>query len=88
MSSATVINPFQHQVTFDPSWHSQGLEVTLPAISVLAAFHSLPLAAQGIQFGRGKGPVVYLNTAFGRRLTAAKWLELIRPVAKQIKSAV
>ena len=88
MENGTIINPWQHQVTFDPSWHSQDLEVTLPAISVLAAFRSLPLAAKGIRFGRGRGPVTYLNQAFNRRLTAAKWLELIRPVAEQIMSAL
>jgi len=80
-----VIEPSQHPVIFDSSWHSQGREVTLYSVQILTSYHMLPLAAKGMRFKNG-GPVKFLNLTFKRKLSAEKWLEVLRPVVNQIRS--
>lgn len=74
--TAFSINPSEHPVIFDDSWHSAGIEVTLSAPQVYAAYHALRLARKG-----ERQPLVcrqavkFLNQTFGRRASAAAWFQ-------------
>ena len=83
--TATVINPTAIPVVFE-GWHKNGSDVTLYAVQVLSAYRMLSLAVKGMTFRPATSPVRFLNQAFGRKLSAARWQELLTPVVEQIKA--
>jgi len=83
--TATVINPTAIPVVFE-GWHKNGSDVTLYAVQVLSAYRMLGLAVKGMTFRPATSPVRFLNQAFGRKLSAARWQELLTPVVEQIKA--
>jgi hypothetical protein len=84
--TAFSINPAEHPVTFDASWHAQNREVTLSAVQVLAAFHAVRLARKG---ERQPQPCAqarqFLNRTFGRRLSADAWHAALIPAVLLIR---
>ena len=83
--TATVIQPTAIPVVFE-GWHKNGSDVTLYAVQVLSAYRMLGLAVKGMTFRPATSPVRFLNQAFGRKLSAARWQELLTPVVAQIKA--
>jgi hypothetical protein len=83
--TATVIQPTAIPVVFE-GWHKNGSDVTLYAVQVLTSYRMLGLAAKGMTFRQGTSPVRFLNQAFGRKLSATKWQDLLAPVVEQIKA--
>ena len=80
-----VIHPTDAPVVFE-GWHKDGSDVTLYAVQVLSAYRLLGLAVKGMTFRPATSPVRFLNQAFGRKLSAAKWQGLLAPVAEQIRA--
>ena len=83
--TATVIQPTAIPVVFE-GWHKNGSDVTLYAVQVLSSYRMLGLAVKGMTFRPATSPVRFLNQAFGRKLSAARWQELLTPVVEQIKA--
>jgi hypothetical protein len=84
--TATVIDPTAIPVAFPASqgWHKDGRDVTLYAVQVLTAYRLLGLAAKGMTFRPASSPVRFLNQTFDRKLSAARWQELLAPVVQNI----
>ena len=83
--TATVINPSASPVVFE-GWHKDGRDVTLYAVQVLTAYRLLGLAVKGMTFRPASSPIRFFNQAFGRKLSAVKWQDLLTPVVEQIKA--
>jgi hypothetical protein len=86
----TVINPTDFPVAFPASqgWHKDGRDVTLYAVQVLTAYRLLGLAAKGMTFRPASSPVRFLNQTFDRKLSAARWQELLESVVEDIHAAL
>lgn len=86
----TVINPTDFPVVFPAAqgWHRDGRDVTLYAVQVLTAYRLLGLAAKGMTFRPVSSPVRFLNTAFDRKFSAARWQELLEPVVEHIHECI
>jgi hypothetical protein len=87
---STVINPTDFPVAFPASqgWHKDGRDVTLYAVQVLTAYRLLGLAAKGMTFRPASSPVRFLNQTFDRKLSAARWQELLESVVEDIHAAL
>ena len=88
--SATVIQPDAFPVTFPASqgWHKDGRDVTIYAIQLLTAHNLLGLAVKGMTFRPVSSPVRFLNQTFGRKLSAARWQELLAPVVEEVRESI
>jgi hypothetical protein len=88
--TATVIDPTAIPVAFPASqgWHKDGRDVTLYAVQVLAAYRLLGLAVKGMTFRPATSPVRFFNQAFDRKLSAARWQELLAPVVDDIHAHI
>lgn len=90
MTTATVINPSAFPVTFPASqdWHRDGRDVTMYAAQLFTAYHLLGLAVKGMTFRPVSSPVRFLNQTFDRKLSAARWQELLAPVVEHVRESI
>lgn len=88
--SATVICPEAFPVVFPASqgWHKDGRDVTIYAVQLFTAYRLLGLAAKGMTFRAVSSPVRFFNQAFGRKLSAARWHDLLAPVVAEVKESI
>ena len=86
----TVIHPTDIPVAFPASdgWHRDGRDVTLYAVQVLTAYRLIRLSLKGMGFRPASNPVRFLNQAFDRKWSAARWQELLEPVVEQIHECI
>lgn len=88
--TATVINPSAFPVVFPASqgWHKDDRDVTIYAVQLFSAYHLLSLAVKGMTFRPVSSPVRFLNQTFGRRLSAARWQEMLAPVVAEVRESI
>jgi hypothetical protein len=86
----TGFNPSNFPVVFPASqdWHKDGRDVTMYAAQLFTAYSLLGLAVKGMTFRPVSSPVRFLNRTFERKLSAARWQQLLAPVVEQVRESI